>query len=228
MLTALESVKKTVGVKSAELIENGMIVGLGTGTTAYYFIEKLIERCRNGLKIKAVASSDQSMRQALEGGIPMIDINLISYIDLTVDGADEIDPEKRMIKGGGGALLREKIVASMSSEMIVIIDEHKLVQKLGTCKLPVEIIPFGFLATIKKLERLGFNGAIRKKKNGETYTTDNSNWIYDIHYPQPTDDPERDDALIQSIPGVVETGYFFNLAGRVIIGFMDGQIVIQP
>lgn len=224
---SIEAAKKAAGINGADLVQDGMIVGLGTGSTAFYFIERLIQRCREGLKIKGVASSEQSLKQASAGGIPIVDINQISAIDMTVDGADEIDPLKRMIKGGGGALLREKIVASMSSEMVVIVDESKLVSKLGTCKLPVEIIPFGYLSTIKKLEHFGFKGTIRKTAEGAFFSTDNHNWIFDVQYDEPTDDPERDEALIISIPGVIDTGYFFNLAGRVVISFLDGQIVVQ-
>ena len=130
-----ETIKKAVGYKAAELIEEGMLVGLGTGTTVYYFIEKLIERVSNGLKIQAVSSSLHSAELGQKGGIPMVDINKLSYLDITVDGADEIDPKKRMIKGGGGALLREKILASMSREMVVVVDESKLSHHLGQKKL---------------------------------------------------------------------------------------------
>jgi ribose 5-phosphate isomerase A len=225
---SIEAVKKAAGIQGADLVQDDMIVGLGTGSTAFYFIERLIQRYREGLKIQAVASSEKSSKQGLEGGIPLLDINQISEIDMTVDGADEIDPLKRMIKGGGGALLREKIIASMSSEMVIVIDERKLVSKLGACKLPVEIIPFGHFATIKKIERFGFKGKIRKNAEGSPFVTDNGNWIFDIQYEMPTEDPERDEAMILSIPGIVDTGFFFNLAGRVIIGFLDGQVVIQP
>lgn len=223
----IEEIKKKVGAKAAEFVEDGMTIGLGTGSTAFYFIEKLIERCQQGLKIQAVASSERSLEQAQKGGIPFLDINEIHSLDLTVDGADEIDSAKRMIKGGGGALIREKIVASMSREMIVIIDESKLSQKLGNRKLPVEIIPFGVEATIKKLHHLGYQGTWRKVSNGKFYVTDNGNFIYDILFSKPCEQPELDHEKICSIAGVVDTGFFFHLAGRVIVGFFDGQIVVQ-
>src|ERR1700722_3338459 len=124
---SLEAAKKTVGYTAAEFVENGMTVGLGTGTTALYFIERLSQRCKEGLSVKVVSSSIGSTELAKKGGLQLIDINKITTIDLTVDGADEIDAQKRMIKGGGGACVREKIVASMSREMVVIIDETKLV-----------------------------------------------------------------------------------------------------
>jgi ribose 5-phosphate isomerase A len=224
---SIDAAKKAVGIKAAEFIENGMVVGLGTGSTAHYFIERLIQRCKEGLKIQAVASSERSLKQAEAGKIPMIDINSLTRIDITVDGADEIDSEKRMIKGGGGALLREKIVATMSEEMVVIIDETKLVSKLGKQKLPVEIIPFGHQATIYKLNHLGFSGTLRYTSNGKIYITDNGNFLFDLQLDPNTlrlpDDHER---MLQ-IPGVVDTGFFLNAAGRVVIGFLDGQVVIQ-
>lgn len=159
MQERLDVVKKAIGEKAADLIQEGMIVGLGTGSTAYWFIESLIERHKKGLNIQVVASSKKSLEQARKGKLPLIDIDSLSFLDITVDGADEIDPEKRMIKGGGGALLREKIVATMSREMVVIVDESKLVQKLGKQKLPLEILPFGHKGTLHHINQLGFLAA---------------------------------------------------------------------
>jgi len=223
-----EEIKKSAGYKAAELVQNGMIVGLGTGSTAFYMIERLIQRCQEGLKIQAVASSDQSYKQAVSGKIPMIEINQISRIDLTLDGADEIDLQKRMIKGGGGALVREKIVAAMSREMVVIIDETKLVSALGHCKLPVEIIPFAMKATLHHMESAGYHGEVRCDQHSQLYVTDNGNHIVDIHFDSLRDNPERDHETLIHIPGVVDTGFFFHLAGRIVVGFSDGQVVIKP
>lgn len=220
-------IKKNIGIAAANLVQNGMTVGLGTGSTAHCFIESLIERCKLGLKIQAVASSQASLSQAKQGGIPVIDINKITSIDMTIDGADEIDPLKQMIKGAGGALLREKILATMSHEMVVIIDESKLVSKLGKRSLPVEILPFACLATIHRLEKMGYKGAWRKDENGSFFITDNGNYIFDIQFDTLRDHPKQDHEAIIQLPGVIETGFFFNLAGRVIIGFADGQIVTQ-
>ena len=216
--------KETVGKAAAALIEQDMLIGLGTGSTASFFIASLIERCRQGLKIAAVASSENSQKQALAGGIPLCNIDDITSLDLTVDGADEIDLKKRMIKGGGGALLREKILASMSREMIVIIDESKLVERLGSFPLPVEIVPFAHQATIHKIESLGYLGAIRKTPHAQIFITDNGNYIFDIHFQEPRSFPEDDQKKIRGVPGVVETGFFFNLAGRVLIGQKDGSV----
>jgi ribose 5-phosphate isomerase A len=221
----LEACKKAAAEKAVSFIKDGMVVGLGTGTTTFYFIEKLIENCKAGLKIKAIASSQHSLDQARHGKIPLIDINSIKSLDIYVDGADEIDPEKRMIKGGGGALVREKIAANMSKEMVVIIDESKLVEKLGRHPLPVEIIPFGSSATIHKLELLGYRGQVRLSSDNSPYTTDNHNFIYDVQLKEAH--PEMDHEHISSIPGVVDTGFFFDIAGRVIIGFRDGKVVVQ-
>jgi ribose 5-phosphate isomerase A len=222
-----EAIKKAVGYKAAELVHNGMRVGLGTGTTAFFFIERLIQRCKEGLKISAVASSERSLQQASQGHIPMLAIEEVTSLDLTVDGADEIDPQKRMIKGGGGALVREKIVAAMSKEMVVIVDEKKCVHALGKCKLPVEIIPFAHNATFHHIAKAGYRGEFRKKSDGSPYITDNSNLIFDIHFDKLRESPEEDHETLIHIPGVVDTGFFFNLAGRVVVGFADGQVVVK-
>ncbi len=224
-----ELLKKQAGYLAASFVQNGMTVGLGTGSTARYFIEKLSERIKTEhLNIKAVASSSKSLELAKQGGIPTIDINTLTHIDLTVDGADEIDAKKRMIKGGGGALLREKIVASMSKEMVVIVDETKVVPLLGRHKLPVEIVCFAHEVTLRLIKKLGFAAAFRKQdKNDDYYVTDNGNYIIDVQFSSPLEHPEKEHSLIKEIPGVVETGFFFHLAGRVIIAFADGQVVIK-
>lgn len=224
-MMSLENCKKAAAEKASTFIKDGMIVGIGTGSTTFYFIEKLIKLCKAGLNIQAVASSEKTMEIARKGEIPLLDINSVKSLDIYVDGADEIDPEKRMIKGGGGALVREKISANMSKERIFIVDESKLVPKLGRRSLPVEIIPFGSAATIRQLERLGYKGVLRLKNNAP-YITDNHNFIYDIHLSE-SGRPEMFHQQITSIPGVVDTGFFFNLADRVIIGFLDGSVVVQ-
>lgn len=220
----LENMKKRVGEEAGSWIEEGMLVGLGTGSTVYYFIEKLIKRCQEGLKIQAVSSSERSLELAKKGGIPLADINTVKAIDITVDGADEIDSQKRMIKGGGGALLREKILANMSSELVIIVDESKVVEKLGKRALPLEILPFAYQATIEKINQKGFDGTIRLKKDGTFYCTDNGNYIFDVQFQSLRTHPEKDHEALSGIPGVLETGFFFNLAGRVLIGYSDGQV----
>lgn len=222
-----DTIKKAIGKVAADLIPNNTIVGLGTGTTATFFIQSLIQRCHEGLHIQAVASSEASLQLARKGGIPLLDINQITHIDITVDGADEIDPQKQMIKGGGGAHVREKILANMSREMVVIVDETKLVSQLGKAKLPVEIIPFAYKATQHNLEKLGYRGKWRLAKDGSPFITENDNFIFDIHFETLRTDPQKDHNSLIQIPGVVDTGFFFHLAGRVIVGFFDGQIVVR-
>jgi ribose 5-phosphate isomerase A len=219
----LNHAKAAAGQKAAELVLNGMSVGLGTGSTAFYFIESLSQRCKKGLKIQAYASSEKSAEQARRLGLVLGNINEITTLDLTIDGADEIDSRKRMIKGGGGALLREKIIASMSSELIIIVDETKVVKDLGAFPLPVEVVPFAHKAIISKLNQRGYYGKLRYFEEG-LYLTDNGNYIFDIEFTAPCSNPEKDHEIIRSIPGVVETGFFFNLAGRVFIGHRDGNV----
>ena len=220
--------RKAVGQVAADLVRDGMIIGLGSGTTASFFIDALIKRVHNGLKIECVSSSKNSYEQAKRGKIPIYDINEVSHVDITFDGADEIDPQKRMIKGGGGAHVREKILATSSEEMVVIIDESKLVPKLAThMPLPVEVLFFGSDATKTKIEKLGFHGKWRIKNDGDFFITDTGNLIYDISYGKPPEYPEQDHDCIIHIPGVVDTGYFFGIAGRVLIGHFDGHVEMK-
>lgn len=216
-----EEAKKAVGHKAAELIQSGMIVGLGSGTTAACFIQALIER---KLRIEAVASSRHSADLAKAGGIAVLDINSVPHIDLTVDGADEIDSQKRMIKGGGGAHVREKILAASSREMVVIVDETKLVSSLGRAKLPVEILFYGAPSTRTRLERLGLKGKWRTNQDGSFFITENGNLLFDIQFDSPLPHPEKEHEKILQVPGVVDTGFFFGLAGKVFVGFDDGSV----
>lgn len=213
-----DTAKKSVGTEAAQLIQSGMIVGLGSGTTAEFFIEALAAR---KLPIKAVSSSRRSADLAKSKGIPILDLNEVTHIDITVDGADEIDPKKRMIKGGGGAHVREKILAAASREMVVIVDETKLVSQLGKAKLPVEILAYGSAMTQRKIEALQYKGAFRKN-----FVTDNGNLIFDIQLPSPTSQPEKIHEQLIQIPGVVDTGFFFHLAGRVLVGHANGTVKI--
>lgn len=224
---SFDQAKRAAGLKALEFVESGMVLGLGTGSTAAHFIQQLIELCREGLKVEAVATSLASEKMAREGGIPLLDINTVTELNLTVDGADEIDPQKRLIKGAGGALVREKIIAAMSKEMIVIADPSKVVDQLGHRPLPVEVIPFGAEATKKHLEKRGYHGSWRRVESGETFITDNHNWIIDLVFDSLVKDPERVHREIKEIPGVVDTGFFLNLASRIIIGQDDGSATVQ-
>ncbi len=215
--------KKSAGEKAAQYVKENMLVGLGTGSTVFYFIEKLIERCKQGLNIQAISSSIQSLELASKGGIPFAKPDEVMFIDLTIDGADEVDSKKRMIKGGGGALLREKILANSSRSMIVIVDETKVVENLGRQKLPVEILPFAPVCTIDKINKLGFRGQLRLKEGKKLFLTDNGNLIYDIFFKTVRENPESDHEKLIHIPGVLETGFFCNLAKKVIVGHLDGS-----
>ena len=218
--------KQAAGYAAAELVEEGMTVGLGTGSTAYFFIEKLIDRCKLGLRITAIATSKQSSEQAKAGNIELIEPDQLESLDIDVDGADEIDHQKQMIKGGGGALFREKIIASCAQEMIVVIDESKLVDQLGSHPLPIEISSFSYPSIIKKIQTLNLVGTLREEGHS-LYITDNGNLIFDAHLKEhPQKLREIHDRLIQ-IPGVIETGFFGDMAGRVVIGYPDGHSEIK-
>lgn len=219
--------KEAAGFAAVHHVQSGMLVGLGTGSTVAFFLKALGRRCRDGLQITAVASSQQTYDLAAQERIPLIDTRDLAFLDLTVDGADEIDGRYQMIKGGGGALLREKILASSSREMIVIVDEAKCVTELGRHLLPVEIVPFGATATLTKLERMGYRGLLRPGIDSEFFTTDNGNLIVDLDVTRHVLDVREIDRSIRSVIGVLETGFFFDMATRVIVGFADGHVEEQ-
>lgn len=222
-----QEAKIAAGRKAVEWIESGMIVGLGSGSTAECFIQSLVEACKDGLHIQAVASSRASANLAEKGGIEVVDINSVPRIDITVDGADEIDPKKRMIKGGGGAHVREKILASASNEMVVIVDESKLVPSVGRGKLPIEILFYGSPATRMKIEELGYHGRWRMNEDETLFISENGNLILDLHFDSPPPAPEALHESILNIPGVIDTGFFFDMAGRVIVGYPDGKTQVR-
>lgn len=221
-----EKAKELAALQALEWVKPQMIIGLGSGSTVRFFLHFLSQRCKEGLSITAVASSSETALLAKQNQIPLIDSNALATVDLTVDGADEIDGQKRMIKGAGGALVREKILATMSTVMIVIIDSSKSVSKLGKRSLPVEIIPFGAEATRHHLSELGFQGTWRQVTQKKYYITDNGNYILDIHFGHLRDSPEKDHAVIKAIPGVVDTGFFFHLVDHCITGYPDGKVEI--
>lgn len=223
---AADRAKAAAARAAAGLVTDGMWVGIGSGSTIAYLIEFLAERCRQGLKITCVASSEQSFTRAQQAGLAMTDMSGVIDLDVTIDGADEIDPIKNMIKGGGGALLREKILASISREMIVIVDTTKLVQHLGTFPLPVEVVRFGFDATIGRIRRLGLTPQLRKTKDGVPYVTDNGNLTVDISLGIRHRKLRELDTDLRRIPGVVETGLFLGMAGRVVVGHDDGTVKV--
>ncbi len=217
----MSEAKKAAAKKAASLVEEGMIVGLGTGSTAYWAIQEVGSRVREGLKVTAVASSIASEEEARKAGIEIISFDAITAIDLTIDGADEVDEKANLIKGGGGALLREKVLAYNSKKFIVIVDETKLVKQLGKHALPVEVIPFAEPLTFLHLSKLAAQPVLRMKE-GKPFVTDNGNWIIDCSF-RSIDDIISLNQLIHAIPGVVETGLFpFSMVSQVIVGADDG------
>jgi ribose 5-phosphate isomerase A len=219
--------KKLAGEAAAKLIEDGMVVGLGTGSTSAYFIYALAQRLQNGLHIVGAASSSQAtLDLAASLNIPLTTLDQHPELDIYIDGADEIDPQLRLIKGAGGALVREKILASVSHRFVVIADPTKVVQQLGLhYPVPVEVIPLAVTPVKLRLSALGANVKLRYREN-QPFVTDNHNYILDCTFPQGISDPADLDARMQSIVGVVETGLFLNLASQAIIGGPDGIQVL--
>jgi ribose 5-phosphate isomerase A len=222
--------KKVAAEKVVGFIRDNMTVGLGSGSTASYVIQKIGERVQQGLKIKTVASSVKSEALAKSCLIPVLDPADVRKIDMSIDGADEVDTKGNLIKGGGGSLLREKIIAFASERFYVVIDDSKLVTRLGTALLPVEIISFGANLTIQHLRGLGCEPVIRKN-NGVDFITDNGNLIADCKF-QEIEDPAWLDVKIKMIPGVIETGLFSNkILTSLFVGSSDGkvrEIAINP
>lgn len=219
-----DEIKKKVGVYAADLVKRGMTLGLGSGSTVYWLIEELGRRVAQGLEISAVPTSLHTAQLATKAGIPLSDLNDIDHLLLTVDGADEIDLQGQLIKGGGGALLQEKIVASASDELIIIADSSKLVQQLGRFPLPVEVIPFGHEQVAQKIIATGFCKKISLRlKNDKVFITDHGHYILDC-YCERIQDASALNIALHLIPGVVETGLFINMASSAIIGYEDGKI----
>lgn len=222
----LDQLKKAAATRALELIQPNTVVGLGSGSTVSFFIEALGMLCHRGFAIQAVASSSKSQELALRHQIPMLPQNLLNHIDVTVDGADMVDEHFCMIKGGGGALLREKILARSSKSTIIIIDESKR-SALHLHKVPVEILSFGYLLTIGKIQNLGLHGELRHISKNSLFTTDNDNYIYDISFPTNMDVKTLHYNLI-SIPGVIETGLFYDYATTLITALFNGNVDIEP
>ncbi|HKE01320.1 MAG TPA: ribose-5-phosphate isomerase RpiA [Planctomycetota bacterium] len=216
--------KRAAGERAAGYVESGMTLGLGTGSTVEHFLRRLGERVRDeGLRVRGVPTSRATESSAARHGIPLASLEEVSELDLTVDGADEIDASFRMIKGGGGALLREKVVASISRFEVIVVGEGKTVERLGrTFPLPVEVVPFALPVVLRSLAKLGDPGV--RAKDGVPYRTDNGNAVVDVRFDGGIEDPGALDAALRRIPGVVETGLFLGLAHRLVIGRDDGSV----
>ena len=214
--------KQLAAEKAVSFLDNGMTIGLGTGSTAYWAIEKIGEKVKKeGWNIKAIATSIVSEEQARGLGIPIFDFSSIKSIDVTIDGADEVNPKLQLIKGGGGALLREKIVATNSRQMIVVADESKWVETLGKFPLPVEVVHFGWERTFDKLQMLGCE-AKRRMKGTTPYITDNGNYIVDCAFGEIKDPPLLQE-LVNAITGVVDNGLFVHIASKLVLGLNNGE-----
>lgn len=217
--------KQLAAEKSIEFIIDGMTLGLGTGSTVFFLVKKLAERVKQGLNIKCVSTSIQTSELAKSLGIIILNLNEVEVIDLTIDGADEVDRNLNGIKGGGGALLFEKIVAAASQKVIWIVDSSKYVSKLGKFPLPIEVIPFGSNHLLKRFTDSGFNPAIRKK-GSEIFITDSGNRIIDLHLNE-IEHSLKLEQEIKLIPGVVEVGLFNNIANMVIVGKGNSTEIIS-
>jgi ribose 5-phosphate isomerase A len=228
----MDGLKRQAAARALEQVRDGMKLGLGTGSTAKHFVELLGIKVRAGLDVIGVPTSEATRTQAERCGIALTTLDDVDRLDLTVDGADEIDPSLNLIKGGGGALLREKIVAAASDRMIVIADDTKWVEVLGRFPLPIEVIPFGLAATRRAIGRAfaesGNSGQmeVRKGKDGHVFVTDGGHWIVDAHLGRIIDAP-RLAGLLNVIPGVVEHGLFIGLAGTAILASPQGIRVVE-
>ncbi len=224
MLTADES-KRQAAERSMAYVKDGMRIGLGTGSTAKHVLELLGERVRDGLRILGVPSSQEAAELARKVGIPLATFSEVDELDLAIDGADEVGPQLALIKGGGGALLHEKIVASAAKEFIVVAGEGKVVTTLGKFPLPVEVIQFAAPLVKQQLAAIGGNPELRMKHEAP-YITDEGNWIFDCHFGA-IPEPERTAAQVRGIIGVVEHGLFLNTATRVIVADGQGVSIIE-
>ncbi|WP_171128899.1 MULTISPECIES: ribose-5-phosphate isomerase RpiA [unclassified Ruegeria] len=232
-MTPIERAKRVAAYRAAELVEDGMRVGLGTGSTAEWLVRRLGERVRQGgLKIKAVPTSSATAQLAREVGIEVVSLDQARWLDLAIDGADEFDDELNLIKGGGAALLHEKIVATASDQMVVIADAGKEVENLGAFPLPVEVIPFGWQTTRTLIEEaldamdvLGTSVTLRMA--GEVpRVTDEGNHILDLHLKR-IGNVRQMALVLNQIPGVVENGLFIDICDKVVIGFGDGRVELR-
>lgn len=225
--------KRNAAIAAMEFVEDGMTLGLGTGSTAKHFVELLADEVADGLVVRGVPTSQQTRRLAEAHGVPLLDVEQVEQIHLTVDGADEVDELGNLIKGGGAALLREKIIADASDHMVVIADPSKQVERLGAFPLPVEVTQFGFTITAKKVfDGLVASGVDRPKvqiRMGSENTplvTDGGNYILDCHCKR-IPDSQATAARLSAIPGVVEHGLFIEFARTVIIGGEDGATIFE-
>lgn len=219
------NIKQMVGEKAAEYVKDGMVVGLGTGSTAYYLVEALGRRVQEGLTMTGVTTSLRTKEQAEALGIPLKDLNDVKEIDLTIDGADEISSDYQGIKGGGGAHLFEKMVADHSKKVMWIVDSSKMVETLGAFPLPIEVVTFGYQQLFRLFEAKGYQPTLRLDEAGQTYITDGGHYIIDLHLGE-IKHPHTLAAWLDSLTGVVEHGLFLNQVDTILVGHKDSVEVI--
>mgnify|MGYP003345060640 CR=1 FL=1 len=221
MAEHLDEFKKKAAIKSVDYVRDGMVVGLGTGSTAKHMVIALGERVKQGLRIKGVPTSRETAELARTHGIELIETEDQWSIDVTIDGADQVDPQLNLIKGGGGALLKEKIVATAARQLVIVVDHTKCVPVLGdTFPLPVEVVPFGWGSTARQIEALG-SKAVLRKRNGEIFRTEAGHYILDVQIAR-IDKPEELELRLNTLPGVVETGLFVGRTNILIVGAPHG------
>ncbi|MCB1212897.1 MAG: ribose-5-phosphate isomerase RpiA [Chlamydiia bacterium] len=221
--------KRTAASRAAALIESNRIVGLGSGTTAAFFVEALGQRCKEGVSIRAVASSPKTEHLAIEHGVPLIPFEEVDFIDITCDGADAVDPAGRLIKGGGGALLREKILVGASKMVVIMVDASKCVAELlrSELLLPVDIAPFGWRQTLRALSALGLAPTVRMDACSRQFVTADGHWVVDLDTRDCALSPEELDAALKKIPGVMETGLFIGFTDLLLIGGERGEVSLR-
>jgi ribose 5-phosphate isomerase A len=225
-MTEPTNAKQRAGFRAVEFVEDGMTVGLGTGTTAYWMVERLGERVREGLRVRGVPTSRRTEEQARRLGIPLATFAEVQQLDLAIDGADEIGPGLALIKGGGGALLREKLVAAAARRFVVVADAGKKVSALGRFPLPVEVVPFAWEVTARRVAAVTrVEPLLRRAEGGETYVTDNGNYILDCCCGEIAD-PEETERELKLLTGVVECGLFVGMADAAVVATDDDVEVI--
>lgn len=219
--------KRLAAFAAADLVPDGATIGLGSGSTFRFVIERLAERMRDGLQVQGVPTSEATAALARQAGIPLRELDEVERLDLAIDGADEVDPLKNLVKGGGGAHVRERIVAAAAKELIVVIDAQKLVPVLGRAfLLPVEVMPFGWKHAERRVAATGCKPALRLR-DGQPFVTDNGNYVLDCKYEGIEDAPLLDE-LLNGVVGVVDHGLFVGMTGRVVVGDAAGGVRVLP
>jgi len=222
MLTQ-DAIKQKLGIYAADFVRQDMLIGLGTGSTVYYLLKELSKRKQQGLNFTAVCTSLQTQNILQQESINYVSLDEVETLQLAIDGADEVDINGNLIKGGGGALLQEKIVEASCKELIIIVDEKKDVQTLGAFPLPVEVITFGWKQVQQKIQSIHNVSARLREKEGKVFLTDHHHYILDCYF-NSIADPAQLNTDLHLIPGVVETGLFINMATKIITGYADGTI----